>query len=65
MLSAQGSDERHCAAEDASDSRLKTQLEPHAQVRYRKDNYYGFAFSGIGPIEQANVRQLCGKLMSA
>jgi CheY-like chemotaxis protein len=53
-----------CVLLTISDLRLKTQLEPHAQVRYRRDNHYGFAFSGIGPIEQANVRQLCGRLMS-
>jgi len=47
-----------------SDSRLKTQLEPRAQVRYRRDNHYGFAFSDAGPIEQATVRQLCGRLAS-
>ena len=47
-----------------SNSRLKTQLEPRAQVRYRKDNKYGFAFSDTGPIEQANVRQLCRRLAS-
>ncbi len=47
-----------------SDSRLNTQLEPHAQVRYRKDNKYGFAFINVGHIEQANVRQLCEKLAS-
>jgi two-component system alkaline phosphatase synthesis response regulator PhoP len=47
-----------------SDPPLETQLEPRAQVRYRKDNYYGFAFSDVGPTEQANVRQLCGRLIS-
>ena len=47
-----------------SDSRLGTQLVPSAQVRYRKDKNYGFAFSDLGPIEQANVRQLCERLMS-
>jgi CheY-like chemotaxis protein len=47
-----------------SDSRLETQLEPHAQVCYRKDNKYGFAFINVGPIEQADVRQLCEKLLS-
>jgi hypothetical protein len=47
-----------------SDSRLGAQLVPSAQVRYRKDKNYGFAFSDLGPIEQANVRQLCGRLMS-
>jgi hypothetical protein len=46
------------------DSRVKTQLEPRAQVRYRKDNKYGFAFSDVGAIEQANVRQLCERLAS-
>ena len=53
-----------CVLLTISDSRLETQLEPHAQVRYRRDNYYGFAFSDVGPIEQANVRQLCGRLAS-
>jgi hypothetical protein len=47
-----------------SDSRLKTQLEPRAEVRYRKDKNYGFAFFDLGPSEQANVRQLCKRLMS-
>ena len=47
-----------------SDSRLETQLEPHAQVCYRKDNKYGFAFINVSPIEQADVRQLCEKLAS-
>jgi hypothetical protein len=47
-----------------SDSRLETQLEPHAQVCYRKDNKYGFAFINASPIEQADVRQLCEKLAS-
>ncbi len=47
-----------------SDSRLETQLKPHAQVRYRKDNKYGFAFINVSPIEQADVRQLCEKLAS-
>jgi hypothetical protein len=46
------------------DSRLEAQLEPRAQVRYRKDNNYGFAFFDVGPIEQADVRQLCGRLVS-
>jgi len=45
------------------DSRLEAQLEPRAQVRYRKDNNYGFAFFDVGLIEQADVRQLCGKLV--
>ena len=53
-----------CVLLTISDSRLKTQLEPHAQVRYRKDNNYGFAFSDVGPIAQANVRQFCGRLVS-
>ena len=47
-----------------SDPPFETQLEPRAQVRYHKDNYYGFAFSDVGPTEQANVRQLCGRLVS-
>jgi len=46
------------------DSRLKTQLEPRAQVRYRRDNHYGFAFSDVGSIQQADVRQLCKRLAS-
>jgi CheY-like chemotaxis protein len=46
------------------DSRLKTTLEPRAQVRYRTDNHYGFAFSDVGPMEQADVRQLCERLAS-
>jgi len=47
-----------------SDSRLETQLEPHAQVRYRKDKNYGFAFFDVDPMEQADVRQLCERLVS-
>jgi hypothetical protein len=47
-----------------SDSRLQTQLEPRAQVRYRKDKNYGFEFFDVSPMEQADVRQLCGRLMS-
>jgi CheY-like chemotaxis protein len=47
-----------------TDPRLKTQLEPRAQVRYRRDNHYGFAFSDAGPIEHANVRQFCERLAS-
>ena len=47
-----------------SDSRLETQLRPRAQVRYRKDKNYGFAFFDVSPMEQADVRQVCGKLMS-
>jgi hypothetical protein len=46
------------------DSRLKTQPEPRGQVRYRRNNHYGFAFINVGPIEQADVRQLCGRLAS-
>jgi two-component system alkaline phosphatase synthesis response regulator PhoP len=53
-----------CVLLTISDSRLKTTLEPRAQVRYRRDNHYGFEFSDVGPIEQANVRQFCGRLMS-
>ena len=48
-----------------SDSRLEKQLEPRAQVRYRRDHHYGFAFSDVGPIEKATVRQFCGRLASA
>lgn len=51
-----------CVLLTISDSRLEKQLEPRAQVRYRNDNCYGFAFSDVGIIEQANVRQLCGTL---
>jgi hypothetical protein len=47
-----------------SDSRLGTQLEPRAQVRYRKDKNYGFAFFDVGLSEQARVRQLCERLAS-
>jgi CheY-like chemotaxis protein len=47
-----------------SDSRLEKQLEPRAQVCYRNDNYYGFAFSDMGPHEQTNVRRFCGRLAS-
>ena len=47
-----------------TDPRLKTQLEPRAQVRYRRDNHYGFAFSDAGPIVHANVRQFCERLAS-
>jgi CheY-like chemotaxis protein len=46
-----------------SDS-LETQFEPRAQVRYRIANSYGFAFSNVGPLEQASVKQLCGRLAS-
>jgi CheY-like chemotaxis protein len=53
-----------CVLLTISDSGLRTRLEPRAQVRYRRDNHYGFAFSDVGPVEQANVRQLCGRLMS-
>lgn len=54
-----------CVLLTISDSRLEAQLEPRAQVRYRRDNQYGFAFFDVGPIEQANVRQLCVKLEPA
>jgi CheY-like chemotaxis protein len=53
-----------CVLLTISDSRLITQLEPRAQVRYRKDNHYGFAFSDIGPIGQAGVRNLCRRVAS-
>jgi CheY-like chemotaxis protein len=53
-----------CVLLTISDSRLKAQLEPRAQVRYRRDNHYGFAFSDVGPMEQANVKQLCERLVS-
>ncbi|MGO9305761.1 MAG: response regulator [Candidatus Korobacteraceae bacterium] len=48
-----------------SDSRLEKQLAPRAQVRYRRNHHYGFAFSDVGPIEKATVRQFCGQLASA
>ncbi len=48
-----------------SDSRLEKQLEPRAQVRYRRDHHYGFEFSDVGPIDKATVRQFCGRLASA
>jgi hypothetical protein len=47
-----------------SDSWLETQLEPRAQVCYRRDHHYGFAFFDVSPIAQADVRQLCGRLVS-
>jgi CheY-like chemotaxis protein len=53
-----------CVLLTISDSRLKTRLEPRAQVRYRRDNHYGFEFFDVGPIEQADVRQFCGRLAS-
>ena len=53
-----------CVLLTLSDSRLETQLEPHAQVCYRKDNKYGFEFINVGPIEQADVRRFCGRLAS-
>ncbi len=40
------------------DRRLETVLEPRAQVRYRKDDNYGFAFLDVSPSEQAGVRRL-------
>jgi two-component system alkaline phosphatase synthesis response regulator PhoP len=51
-----------CVLLTISDGPLKTQLEPRAQVRYRKNYSYGFAFSDVGPREQADVRQLCKRL---
>jgi CheY-like chemotaxis protein len=47
------------------DQRLEKALEPHAQVRYRKDDTYGFSFLDVNPPEQANVRQLCEQLAIA
>jgi len=40
------------------------ELRPRAQVRYRKDKNYGFAFFDVSPMEQADVRQVYGRLMS-
>jgi hypothetical protein len=53
-----------CVLLTLSDSRRETQLEPHAQVCYRKDNKYGFEFIHVGIIEQADVRRFCGRLAS-
>jgi hypothetical protein len=47
-----------------SDSQLETQLRQRAQVRYRKDKNYGFTFFDVSPMEQADVRQVYGRLMS-
>ena len=47
------------------DWRLKTKLEPRAQVRYRKDDTYGFAFLDVHSAELDSVRQLCGQLAVA
>jgi CheY-like chemotaxis protein len=47
-----------------SDSRLGGRLEPRARVRYRNDNSYGFAFLDVSTVEQAAVRQFCGRLAS-
>ncbi len=48
-----------------SDKRLETALEPHAQVRYRKNEIYGFAFLEGSILERATVQRLCGQLASA
>ena len=47
-----------------ADSRLATRLEPRAQVRYRKDDNYGFAFLAATASEQDAVRQFCRRLAS-
>jgi CheY-like chemotaxis protein len=47
------------------DERLEKALEPRAQVRYRKDDTYGFSFLDVNPPEQASVHQLCQQLAIA
>jgi c-di-GMP-binding flagellar brake protein YcgR len=47
------------------DSRLQKQLEPRAQVSYRKDNTYGFEFLDVSSQAQSVVRQFCQRLASA
>ena len=42
-----------------SDPRLEVPLEPRAQVKYRRQNDYGFAFFDITATERAKVRWLC------
>ena len=49
-----------CVQLQINDSRLGTQLESRAQVRYRKTGTYGFAFLDITPPQQAEVQRFCG-----
>jgi len=46
------------------DSRLETQLEPHAQVCYRKTGTYGFEFLDVTPSQEVGVERLCGITLS-
>lgn len=48
-----------------ADARLGRLLEPRAEVRYRDGDVYGFAFSGLGRVAQAELRLLCSQLDSA
>jgi len=54
-----------CVQLQINDSRLGTQLESRAQVRYRKTGTYGFAFLDITPPQQAEVQRLCALPTSA
>jgi hypothetical protein len=49
----------------SSDSRLNFRLESYAQVRYRKEETYGFAFCHVAPEPQVEVQRLCQRLASA
>ena len=48
-----------------SDSRLDISLESYAQVRYRKEETYGFAFCDVTPPQRVEVQRLCQRLASA
>jgi PilZ domain len=54
-----------CVQVQISDSRLETQLESRAQVRYRKTGAYGFAFLDMTPPQQAQVQRICGLFATA
>ena len=54
-----------CVQLQINDSRLGTQLESRASVRYRKTGTYGFAFLDITPPQQAKVQRLCTLSTSA
>ncbi len=48
-----------------SDSELDFSLESHAQVRYRKEEAYGFEFCDVTPQQRVDVQRLCQRLASA
>jgi CheY-like chemotaxis protein len=47
-----------------TDSQRSFSLESYAQVRYRKEETYGFAFCDVTPEQQVEVQRLCQRLAS-